>query len=181
MGHPTPHSPAVLLLAAFSRDPAALDWTRRRAEDAWGPIAMQSDVFRFAETEYYQQTMGSDLAKVFFALERPFDPAGLAAVKLQTNAWEEEYRRLAGAAETRPLNLDPGYLTLAKLVLASTKDHSHRVYLQGGIYAEVTLHYSDRRWQAREWTYADYRRADYQAFFSRCRQWLHERHREERP
>jgi hypothetical protein len=74
--------------------------------------------------------------------------------------------------EPRPLNLDPGYLTPAKLVLASTKDHAHRIYLSRGIYAEVTLFYKDRHWQPREWTFPDYRRADYQEFFSQCRAYL---------
>ena len=175
MGRVSPHSPAVLLLAAFSRHGDALDWARQQAVQSWGPIAHQSPIFEFTQTDYYRQAMGPDLRKVFFAFEPPFDPAGLAEVKLQTNAWEDEFAALAGHAEARPLNLDPGYLTLGKLVLASTKDHSHRVYLRSGIYAEVTLYYSGGRWRAREWTYADYRRADYQEFFSRCRDWLHDR------
>ena len=74
--------------------------------------------------------------------------------------------------EPRPLNLDPGYITAAKLVLASTKDHAHRIYLQDGIYAEVTLAYRHRAWQPLEWTYPDYRRADFQEFFTRCREFL---------
>lgn len=75
-------------------------------------------------------------------------------------------------AESRPLNLDPGYLTPAKLVLASTKDHAHRIYLRDGIFAEVTLVYRKGKWQPLEWTYPDYRRDDYQQFFTRCRERL---------
>jgi hypothetical protein len=101
-------------------------------------------------------------------------------MKRQTNDWELEYARQGGHAEPRPLNLDPGYLTLAKLVLASTKDHAHRLYLARGIYAEVTLSYKDRQWQPHPWTFPDYRRVDYQAFFDRCRNLLHAREREER-
>jgi len=178
MGEASLHSPALLLLAAFSRHGEALDWTRRRAVAEWGPLALESPVFEFRETQYYERTMGTGLRKVFFLCERLFDPSQLPGVKLQTNAWEQEYALTAGAEEPRPLNLDPGYLTLAKLVLASTKDHSQRLYLAEGIYAEVTLYYSQRRWQAREWTYADYRRADYQEFFSQGREYLHARLRE---
>lgn len=172
MGQPTPHAPALLLLAAFSRYDAALDWARRRSVEAWGPMLIESPPFDFHETEYYAATMGPGLRKTFFAFERPLDPADLIDVKLQTNQWEQQYAAAAGHPEPRPLNLDPGYLTAAKLVLASTKDFAHRIYLGRGIYAEITLYYKHHRWQHHEYTFPDYRRADYHQFFSWCRQWL---------
>ncbi|MEN6406307.1 MAG: DUF4416 family protein [Thermoguttaceae bacterium] len=175
MGQPLPHPPAMLLMAAFSRYDAALDWARRRAVDAWGPIALESPRFEFSETRYYDATMGPGLKKTFFALERPFDPAELVEIKWTTNRWEEEYAAMASCEEPRPLNLDPGYLTPAKLVLASTKDFAHRLYLSRGIYAEMTLQYKHHRWQPHEYTFPDYRRADYQEFFTRCREGLRRR------
>jgi hypothetical protein len=96
----------------------------------------------------------------------------LASVKCRTNELEAEYAALGLHPEPRPLNLDPGYITSAKLVLASTKDHAHRIYLGEGIYAELTLSYRRRAWQPMEWTYPDYRRDDYQRFFAACREWL---------
>jgi hypothetical protein len=172
MGQVEPPSPALLLLAAFSRYETALAWARRRAEAAWGPVATASEVLEFSDTDYYEPTMGRGLQKVFLLFAAPFDPGNLAEVKLQTNQWEAQYATAHDHPEPRPLNLDPGYLTLGKLVLASTKDHAHRVYLGRGVYAEVTLYYKHRRWQAREWTYPDYRREDYQRFFSACRERL---------
>jgi len=173
MGQPTPPSPVLLLLAAFSRYDEAIAWGRDRAVAAWGPLALGSPPFRFDQTHYYDASMGPGLRKVFFAFARPADPASLAEWKLAANAWEEQYAALARHPEPRPLNLDPGYLTLGKLVLASTKDFAHRVYLGRGIYAEVTLFYRDHRWEHHEWTFADYRRREYQEFFSRCREFLH--------
>ena len=176
MGDIRPHSPVLLILAAFSRHVAALDWTLQQAVDHWGPIALASDEFSFEDTSYYEQTMGSGLQKQLVAFERLVDPLVLVEVKHQTNRWEEAYRAATSWPESRPLNLDPGYLTKAKLVLATTKDRDHRVYLDRGIYAEVTLHY--RRgsgWQAREWTYPDYRSGEYHEFFTRCRNYLCER------
>jgi hypothetical protein len=174
--------PAVVLpiLAAFSRHEAALDWGRGRAEGEWGPVALASERFSFVETDYYEPTMGPGILKCFWAFERLIDPGRLAELKLETNRWEAEYAERGSHAESRPLNLDPGYLTPAKLVLASTKDHAHRLYLSRGIYAEVTLFYKDRTWQRHEWTFKDYRRADYQQFFSACRDYLRRREREER-
>ena len=148
-------------------------WARARAIETWGDVALESPAFEFTETRYYEASMGPDLRKVFFTFARPLDPADLPEIKLMTNAWEQEYAQSAGHAEPRPLNLDPGYLTLGKLVLASTKDFAHRIYLRQGIYAEVTLYYKHHHWQHHEYTFADYRRADYQEFFSRCRDYLH--------
>jgi hypothetical protein len=172
MGEPSPPPPAMLLLAAFSRHGAALDWARRQAVEAWGPIALESPRFDFLETHYYDATMGPGLKKVFYAFERPFDSAELVEIKLATNRWEEEYAAAGGHAESRPLNLDPGYLALGKLVLASTKDFAHRIYLSRGIFAEVTLKYRHHQWRHHEYTFPDYRRVDYQEFFSQCREIL---------
>ena len=40
-----PHRPVLLLLAAFSRYPEALDWARQTAEEAWGDVALHSERF----------------------------------------------------------------------------------------------------------------------------------------
>ncbi|HID76712.1 MAG TPA: DUF4416 family protein [Planctomycetaceae bacterium] len=178
MGEARAPAPAALVLAAFSCHRDALEWACQRSVARFGPIVRQSPLFSFRETRYYEPTMGPELEKVFYLFEEPFDPAALAEVKLQTNAWEREYAALGRHEEPRPLNLDPGYLTPGKLVLASTKDFFHRIYLSRGIYAEVTLFYRHGRWQHHDWTFPDYRRADYQRFFSECRGWLLGRLRE---
>lgn len=173
MGQIQPTSPVMLILGAFSRYPAALAWARQRAEETFGPISLTSEVFSFTDTAYYERSMGGGLSKIFFAFENRIDPAALIEAKLLTNDWEAEFQAANTYPEPRPLNLDPGYLTAAKLVLATTKARDHRLYLGRGIYAEVTLHY--RRgagWQPWEWTYPDYRSPAYHAFFDRCRQHL---------
>jgi hypothetical protein len=172
MGQVQPTAPVLLILAASSRYAEALDWARQRCALHYGSISLASEAFDFTETDYYAATMGTGLKKQFLALERLIEPAALAEIKRATNDWEAEYAALGRHAEPRPLNLDPGYITPAKLVLASTKDHAHRIYLRDGIYAEVTLAFRQRRWQPLEWTYPDYRRDDYQQFFTRCREYL---------
>jgi hypothetical protein len=175
MGSVEQHPPVLLLLAAFSRYPMAIEWAGRRAEREWGPIALASPLFEFRETRYYESTMGPDVQKLFFAFEKLADAAQLVSWKHAANGWEEEFRQLHDLPEPRPLNLDPGYITEAKLVLATTKDRDHRLYLERGIYAEVTLVFQQRQWMARPWTYPDYRRADYHQFFTRCRDYLRQR------
>lgn len=164
--------PVLMVVAVSSRHEAALQWARERIDATLGPVAMVSDAFDFTETDYYAATMGTGLKKQFVASQRLIGSATVAVVKRMTNDWEAEYAALGGHPEPRPLNLDPGYITPAKLVLASTKDHAHRLHLRDGIYAEVTLIYRHHAWQPMEWTYPDYRRADYQAFFTRCREYL---------
>ena len=180
MGQPTFPSPALLITAAFSRYEEALAWAKRKLAAEWGAIALESPAFDFHETDYYQPTMGPGIKKIFWAFEKPFDAANLVDVKLAANRWEEQYAAEAKLPEPRPLNIDPGYLTLGKLVLASTKDFTHRIYLNRGIYAEVTLFYKHQRWQHHDCTFADYRREDYQRFFSQCREMLHRRLRGEK-
>ncbi len=180
MGNPQLHSPTLLITAAFSRHRQALDWARRKAAAGWGPIALESEAFQFYRTDYYESTMGPDLKKVFWAFETLFDPGKLVDVKYQANAWEEECAAESEYSEARPLNLDPGYLTLSKLILASTKDYAHRIYLDRGMYAEITLYFQGKAWHHHRYTFPDYRREDYQVFFSRCRDYLHRRLREER-
>lgn len=181
MGDLRLHPPTLLMTAVITRYEAALAWARARCVEQWGPIALESSTFPFVETNYYEPTMGPALGVTFLAFERPYDAGETATTKLQTNDWEAEYAALGQHAEPRPLNLDPGYLTLAKLVLSSTKDHTHRLYLGRGIYGEVTLFYRRGAWRDHEFTFPNYRRSDYQEFFTACRDWLKKRGEEVRP
>ena len=159
-------------MAVFSRHDQALQWAREQASRHWGPSVFSSDVFDFNDTTYYERSMGTGLRKTFLVFQNLIDPQTLPDLKWQTNAWEQLYRDQHDCPEPRPLNLDPGYLTEAKLVLATTKDRDHRLYLSRGIFAEVTLYYHRGAWKTREWTYPDYRSADYHQFFTRCRELL---------
>jgi hypothetical protein len=173
------------MAAIFS---AKADWIREgwlRLEAVWGPIADLSEAFDFVESEYYHRTMGPGLKKQLAVFRSPYDPSELPADKLFTNDLERSWpdRSQPGCREPRaalaepvfdptlqrPINIDPGYMSLTKLVLASTKNREHRIYLREGIYAEVTLAYRDQAWQSMPWTYADYQRADVRGFLARAR------------
>ena len=98
----------------------------------------------------------------------------IGGLEHQTNAWEVEYARVSEHVEERPLNLDPGYTTQAKLVLATTKDRDHRIYLRDGMFAEVTLTYVGKQWTHHRWSYPSYRTEEVAAFATACRQSLRE-------
>jgi hypothetical protein len=172
MAKPKPPPECVQLVAVFSRDTTAIDWACSKIANAWGAIALQSPRFDHSETRYYEREMGTDLKKQFFVMDGFYDPSRLARNKLQSNEWEQEFAERTNSDVQRPVNIDPGYLTLTKLVLASAKDRAHRIYLHSGIYAEECLFFLDGRWQARAWTYPDYRRTDFQHFFGEVRDML---------
>lgn len=172
MGELKPYHKSVRFIAVFSRYQSHLDWLWERVKQVWGEPLSLSPAFAFAESEYYRPTMGDQLLKQFAVLDRRYDPATLASDKILTNNWEEEVKLALTASEPRPLNIDPGYMTLTKLVLASTKNREHRIYLRDGVYAEVTLGFRDQRWQPMPWTYPDYQRGDFLDYFMEARRVL---------
>lgn len=157
------------ILAAFSAFPEALEWARAWMERRLGEIVLASPVFDFHHTDYYQTSMGGGLKKILLAARGTMDPAELPQLKLAANQAEEEFGRCGMFPVPRPLNLDPGYLNESKFILASTKDHAHRIYVGEGIYAEITLAYQRQGWQAMPWTYPDYREPACHAFLTTCR------------
>lgn len=169
MAQPRRSDPVLLVVALFSRQVDALAWARERLECYYGPTGIVSPDFCFNQTEYYQPTMGPDLVKRFLAFETLVDPGRLAEIKLRTNALEQELVDADRFPEPRPLNLDPGMLSLGKFVLATTKDQAHRIYLTEGIFAEVTLRFEAGAYVPWNWTYADYRQESVRGFLKELR------------
>ena len=167
--------PALLVVAAFSRHPEAISWAHQRLETTFGAIALASEPYRFHHTDYYQADMGPGLEKQFLAFQdlRPLDE--LARIKLLTNDLECQLAALGTYAEPRPLNLDPGFLTLGKFMLATTKDQAHRIYVGDGIYAEVTLRFQAGAYGPWPWTYADYREPYVRDFLKQARDYYRQR------
>jgi len=192
----TIHSPkpVLLFMAVFSADPSAFDWVGKRAETKWGPLALESETFPFETfTDYYAKSMGVVLPKRLWAFENLISPDMLPKIKCVTNDWEAEFKALCSdrldsnrldsnhlgdCPVERPLNIDPGYIDLGKLILASTKDHAHRIYLSEGIFAETTLMYTQKQWKPLPWTYPDYQSTDYQRFLTQCRNFLYLKRKE---
>src|SRR5262245_51008167 len=166
----------MLIIAAFSGEPAVISWARDNLQIRYGPIVLESQPFDFVETHYYDDTMGAGLKKLFFAFERLIRPEQITDVKLETNDLERlaanysiQLAMPSRESVQRPLNLDPGYLHSGKWVLATTKDQAHRLYLGRGIYGEVTLRFERGEYVPWPWTYPNYRRDDYRAFFKDAR------------
>ena len=146
----------------------------KRIELDFGRIDARSDVVPFNHTEYYADEMGAEIMRLFITSEELMDMDELADAKNYTNLLEKAFSD--PVTGNRRVNIDPGYLTLSKVVLATTKDYDHRLYLKSGIYAEVTLRYKRRNnsYEAWKWTYPDYREPFAMDFFNRMRMIYHE-------
>jgi len=169
MGEARAARPVNLICGALS---AREDWiaeARRRLERALGAVDLESELWPFDFTDYYAHETGRPLVRRFFSFRDLVGPETLASAKLTTNGLEKVLACELAEAPERPVNLDPGYVALDKLVLATTKDYGHRVYLGDGVYAESTLRWRDGAFEPWEWTYPDYRTDHYRAFFARVR------------
>ena len=164
--------PVVKICAIISGIDEARDWAKTRIASRWGTIAECSVEIPFEAGGYYTQQMGSKLTKTLIAVEAFADPAGLADWKHETNRWEHEYAQGSNSNVTRPLNLDAGYLSQAKLLLGTTKDRDHRIYLRDGMFAEITLNYVGKRWIHHRWSYPSYRTEEVADFAVACRKRL---------
>ena len=136
-------------------------------EPAFGPVVLRSPLMPFTQTSYYEREMGDQLMRCYIAFKPLRSKGELAEAKHLTNELEHLW---SVAGEYRLVNLDPGYLELAKVVLATTKDYTHRLYIGAGMYAEVTLHYHRNSYQPWEWTYPDYRESMSLTFFNQLRE-----------
>jgi hypothetical protein len=170
--------PALLVVAASSRHAAALAWARDRLTAAFGPVALAGEPFPFHHTAYYAPTMGPDLLKQLLVFDSLVSLDQLAACKRVSIDMEAELAAAGAHPEPRPLNLDPGLLTLGKFMLATTKDQAHRIYVGDGIFAEVTLRYCDGEFVPWPWTYADYREDSVRHFLNDAREYYKRRLRE---
>ncbi|WP_146533626.1 DUF4416 family protein [Rubripirellula reticaptiva] len=161
--------PVVRICAVITRYRDAMDWAIERISPYWGPVTATSDSVPFEAGGFYDASMGVGLTKTLIAFGDYQDPGGLADWKVQTNLWESDYAALGRHDETRPINLDAGYFSQAKLVLATIKDRDHRIYLRDGIFAEVTLNYVGKRWVHHRWSYPSYRTTEVATFALRLR------------
>ncbi|MGE0825433.1 MAG: DUF4416 family protein [Candidatus Binatia bacterium] len=169
MGTPTPPRPVKLLVALLAKDPELFSRATTALESSHGTADLESEVFSWTPTTYYQKEMGDHLLRKFVAFPSLITPEAITQIKQETNSLEISFSEGGSPTSPRRVNLDPGYIDATKLVLASTKPQAHRIYLNDGIYAEVTLLYHHGQFHPFLYTYADYRWPGTQKFLHRVR------------
>lgn len=171
MGSTVKILPVRLIIGMIFGDKELCIEAEKVLEKRFGKIDFESKIMNFNHTSYYGKEMGKNLMREFISFKKLIKPERLANIKRFTNRLESHFS-LNGH---RRINLDPGYLDTNKLILATTKDWGHRIYLKKGIYAEVTLHFQNNTFQSWEWTYPDYKTKDYIDIFNHLRkQYLEE-------
>lgn len=163
----------MLFVGILSREPELFDRCETALSDAFGPVALRSERMSWDFTDYYRDEMGNGLLRMFLFFSRLIDPGDIAPIKVRTNRIEVETAQRPPSVFRRRINLDPGYLTEAKVVLATTKDYAHRVYVGKGIYAEVELQYDKKMgFLPVAHSYPDFRAASCRDLFGRARELL---------
>jgi hypothetical protein len=165
MGKLTSPEQVKLIIGFIFQNEGFLKKTEGILRRHFGPIDFESPILPFNYTDYYRKEFGSGLSRKFIAFKKLIPSHSLAAIKILTNKIENGFSQ----KDQRRINIDPGYLTMAKLVLASTKDYNHRIHLNKGIFAEITLTYQNKSFQPLEWTYPDYRSGEYIRVFQQIR------------
>lgn len=160
--------PVKLIIGIITNNLELVEKVKQKLSEPFGPVDYLSEVIPFVHTNYYAKEMGAPLWRRFLSFERLISPDQIADIKLITNELENQFA--SPITKNRNINLDPGYISLSKLVLASTKDYSHRIYLGKGIYAEATLKFVKGSFTPFEWTYPDYRTEKYISTFNQIRQ-----------
>ncbi|UCD52192.1 MAG: DUF4416 family protein [Phycisphaerales bacterium] len=157
--------PVKLIIGILAANEQHLGAARDALAAEFGPCDLISDAWLFNQTAYYEKQSGPHLLRQFVTIAELIDPGELADCKHRTNRIEQNLSETLAGAFPRPVNLDPGIIEPSKLILASTKNFSHRIYIGKKMYAEVTLVFDKGTWRRLPYTYRDYLQLPYLEFF----------------
>ncbi len=156
--------------AVLHRDPGLLGDALAALERVFSPVDVRGPAHPFDMTDYYEAELGPGLQRTLVAFRDLRPPTFLVEAKHRASAVEDRFRRDG----RRRVNVDVGYLDLHKLVLASWKARGHKLYLDRGVYADLTLLYGGGRFRPLEWSFPDFRTGRYDADLHAVRERLRE-------
>jgi len=166
-----------LISSLFSPEQDLIEKAIKQMEEYFGPADWVSEKLLFNRTKYYAKEMGWPLYRRFISFSRLISPDSIVDIKLATNRIENEYL----LERRRRINIDPGYIALERLVLATGKNYVHRIYLKKGLYADLTLVFHDGTFKPLAWTYPDYADEKVIGYFNMLRNgYLHHLREEEK-
>ena len=156
-----------LIVGVIYNDMQIYDKAIKKLTEEFGEIDGESDRFSFSHefSDYYDGELGGEGMRVILSFKEPVDASRQAEIKIFTNKIEEELSRDGN----RLINLDPGFISHGRLMLATTKKTGFRIPLADGIYTELTLFWAKGGWHKLPWTYRDYQSETVQKFITRVR------------
>lgn len=166
MGYTRTPEPVRLIMGILAKDQPFLEQALALLSKEFGPVEFTLGPIPFRWTNYYKEELGDTPLRVILAFENPISRERMPDIKLWTNQQEHFWAQEG----LRPVNLDPGYMTLGQFFLATTKDQRQRVYVRDGIFVEPTLYFEGGTWKPFEWTYRDWQSEEYREFFTIARQ-----------
>lgn len=168
MGKTEQPVPALLFAGVLYNDDNCLSAAKKTLIENYGNCILEIPSFPWSYSKYYNEELGTNIMRTFMFFEKLISPEKIIDIKLQTNQIEESLSEKS----KRKVNIDPGYLTLSNIVLATTKNYSHRIYLGKGIYGEVTLIYKNNTYSPYIFTYQDYQDTKSIEMFLEARKYL---------
>jgi len=163
---PSLPSQVKLLCAVLFTDEKLLAKATDLLKRKYGDIDFESDLFTFEVSDYYRLEMGWPIFRVFWSFEQLIDPKAIAAIKIECNEIEDQL----AIDGKRKVNLDAGYLDYDKIVLASAKYNWQKIYLDLGIYADLTLRYEKGKYVPFPWSFPDFKQGHYNQTLLRIRE-----------
>ena len=165
---PRPPDNVKLFIGVLYRSESVYQQAEIILERKFGVIDLRDVAREFLHTEYYEKEMGAPLYRCYIAFRELIHPGELSHIKLFTNMVEDRFRGEAGKGG-RLINLDPGYVSHGSVVLATTKNYSHRIYIGQGIFGDVHMQYGNKTYRPQQWTYPDYKDKLNVSFFNTVR------------
>lgn len=166
MSDPHEADDVKLISSLFSPSKELIDDVIPELEQMFSPSDWRSPELYFDRTKYYAWEMGWPLHRRFVSFERLIRPTDIVEIKIATNRMENGYSQDG----RRRVNIDPGYISLERLVLATGKNYTHRIYLSKGIYADLTLIFHKEGFRPLQWTYKDYASPEIIGLFNEVRE-----------
>ncbi|MCF0216423.1 MAG: DUF4416 family protein [Fibrobacteraceae bacterium] len=174
-------SKVKIIIGILADSNQSVELVRESLQKKFGEEDFNLAPFPFTFTNYYKDEIGDTPVRAFFSYETLVERETIVDIKLWTNDLEQEIAKKNGTPGLRPINLDPGYMTLGQFFLATTKDQRQRVYLGRGIFVEPTLYFQDGHFHAFDWTYRDYQSETYIHYLEQVRARLAYQHSTGKP
>ncbi len=153
MSKPKSPQPVKLVVSIITGNKDLFESVCEKLVIKFGEIDYISETLDFDFTDYYEKELGKDLIRHIISFKELIYPDRLPQIKRFTNDIEDQFLK---EGDNRSVNVDPGYVALCHFVLASCKSFTHRPYLGDGVYADLTLVFRKKTFQALEWTFPDY-------------------------